>query len=470
MNNIVNNSSGFDTTRFLNDIFLAAENSEDLTKRQLRSIKELSVNLITDDVIIFEVINNNDKILLESVSNVFFKKEIYNILDKEMTIFFKVKDKNSKETQESKSLENNSFISLKKETNDQFHIDDKTGLIKDLTFDNFIMADSNKMVYASAVALSEDSGNSEALKMLYIYGKPGLGKTHLLNAIGNNIIKIFPEKKVRYITSEEFLTIFLEALGKNKLNAFDKVYMNFDVLLIDDMQFFTVKQIETTNKFFHIVNKMISENKKIVFTADIEPKKLKGINERIISRITSGLYWEIQKPDFELREAYIKKYIEGKILPNNINFNNKSIKKIATIMKSNIRELQGAVDKVIFYCEINGEDISEGLIDKLLKSEAKRSLNEIDIQRITYIVSNYFNIPEEQIRGKKRTVNLVKARHIAIYLSRKLTNLTSTQIGMYFHRDHSSVITTEKKINEILTRNKQEYKEIDEIIKIINES
>ena len=235
------------------------------------------------------------------------------------------------------------------------------------------------------------------------------------------------------------------------------------------MQFFTVDQKESTQTFFHIINKMISEKKQIVFTADVEPKKLKGLHERLISRINGGLFWEIKKPDFELREAYIKKHIENKNLPNELSFTEKNIRRIAAIMKTNIRELQGAIDKIVFYCEINNEKVSDNIIDFLLKSEINRSDNEINIKKITDVVLKYFNISEEEIRGKSRIVKHVKARDIAIYLSRKLTNMTTIQIGSYFHRDHSAAIYSDKKIKNILTKNKEKYKEIDEITKIIQE-
>ena len=304
------------------------------------------------------------------------------------------------------------------------------------TFDNFIKGEGNQLARAAAGAISDNPGGT-SFNPLFLYGGVGLGKTHLIQAIGNQIAKNFPEKKVIYLSSDIFTVEFVESIQTNRVNEFSNFYRSMDVLIIDDIQFLIGKE-KTQDLFFHIFNTLHQSRKQIILSSDKAPKDLKGLDERLISRFQWGLTADIQPPELETRIAILKRKAEtyGMLVSNEI------LEYIATNITSNIRELEGCLIKLLANVSLNSKEINFELAKKTVKEIATdRKTTTLTIENITKVVCDHLGVAENKIRDKTRKKEIVLARQIAMYLAKNLTLSSLKTIGLHFGgRDHSTVI------------------------------
>ena len=347
-------------------------------------------------------------------------------------------------------------------------LDPETHLNKNATFDTFVPGDSNRFARTVALAVAEGSGHD--FNPLCIYGGSGLGKTHLLNAIGNYALVKDPNLKVRYVTSEEFTNEFIEALAdtnqsSGQIKEFNRRYREVDVLLIDDIQFLSGKDA-TLEQFFHTFNTLHQANKRIVIASDVPPKDLQGFNERLISRFESGLTVDVKPPDLETRIAILRMIatMNGSNIPNDV-FN-----LIAERFTENIRELEGSLTRVNAYaklnhCEINEEVISHALHDIAVVRDPKRITPELIID----CVADYYSLSADMLRGDSRKKEIALARHVAVYLTREMTGLSLPRIGDAFGRDHSTIINSCDKVTKMLDTSSDMKSSIADLKKIITE-
>ena len=303
------------------------------------------------------------------------------------------------------------------------------------TFDNFIKGENNQLARAAATAISENPGGT-SFNPLFLYGGVGLGKTHLMQAIGNKILEKIPDKRVIYLPSDIFTVQFVESIKSDKVNEFSGFYRSMDVLIIDDIQFLIGKE-KTQDLFFHIFNTLHQARKQIVLSSDKPPKDLKGLDERLISRFQWGLSADIQSPDLETRIAILKKKSEdyGMLVSDEI------LEYIASSITSNIRELEGCLIKLLANSSLNSKDINLDLAKRTVKEIATDRKINISIDNITKTVCSALSIDENKLRDKTRKKEIVLARQLAMFFSKELTKSSLKTIGLHFGgRDHSTVI------------------------------
>ncbi len=343
------------------------------------------------------------------------------------------------------------------------------GLNPKYTFENFVVGSNNKFAHSAAVAVAESPG--KMYNPLFIYGGPGLGKTHLMNAIAGHIITTQPEKSVCYVSSETFTNQLIDALRNSNnislITSFRHRYRNIDVLLIDDIQFIIGKE-STQEEFFHTFNDLIGREKQIIISSDRPPKEFDTLDERLKTRFASGLLADIQMPDYETRMAILQKKAEaeGYVISNEV------YQYIATNIRSNIRELEGALTKLIALSRVESSDISLELAEDALKEfispDRKR---EITADLIINTVAEHFNISSQDLRGSKRNSEIVQPRHIAMYLCRNMTNLSLNSIGESLgKRDHSTIMHGIEKVDNDIKQYEDIRRTIDVLKKKINPS
>lgn len=312
------------------------------------------------------------------------------------------------------------------------------------TFENFIKGEGNELARAAAGAISDNPGGT-SFNPLFLYGGVGLGKTHLIQAIGNQSVLNFPEKKIIYLSSDIFTVEFVESIQSNKVNDFSNFYRSMDVLIIDDIQFLIGKE-KTQDLFFHIFNTLHQSRKQIILSSDKPPKDLKGLDERLISRFQWGLTADIQPPELETRIAILKRKAEtyGMYVSNEI------LEYIATNITSNIRELEGCLIKLLASVSLSSKEITFELAKKTVKEIATdRKTSSLTIETITKVVCEHLGVAENKIRDKTRKKEIVLARQIAMFLAKELTLSSLKTIGLHFGgRDHSTVIHACNSIEE----------------------
>ena len=321
---------------------------------------------------------------------------------------------------------------------------EKAGLNPKYTFSNFIVGDNNNLAHAASLAVAESP--AEIYNPLYIYGGVGLGKTHLMQAIAHFILSADPEKKVLYVTSENFTNEIIDAIrnGSPQANSrFREKYRNADVLLIDDIQFISGKE-STQEEFFHTFNDLYEHKKQIIISSDKPPKEIKGLEERLISRFLWGLPIDLQSPNYETRVAILKKKIElegAPPIPDEVIFY------IAANVSSNIRELEGSLTKIIAYSKLTSSDITLEFAEGVLKDLFTDSQREITPDNIIKIVAEHFGISVSDLSSKKKSSDVVYPRQLAMYLCRTLTEAALSLIGKKLgNRDHSTVLHGYEKI------------------------
>ena len=345
---------------------------------------------------------------------------------------------------------------------------EKSNLNPKYTFDSFIVGDSNKFAYMAAVSVAENPGKT--YNPLFLYGNSGLGKTHLMHAIGNYIIES-SNKKVLYVTSEQFISDFLNLNKKdesgtnfNYIDSFKSKYRGIDVLIIDDIQFLG-GATQTQQEFFNTFNKLYDDNKQIIISSDRSPDDLKKLEDRLRTRFNWGLSVNIYPPEYEMRVEILKKKIIGQNMVGTIS--DDVIAYIANNCDSDVRQLEGALTRVIAYATMfNTSDINLNLaIDALKDYLSKSSFVKNNIQKIQQVVAEYYNITVEDLKSKKRKAEIAFPRQVAIYLCRTLTDESFPKIGIQFGgRDHSTVMHSVDKIDSELKTNPQ-FKDIIDALK-----
>lgn len=339
--------------------------------------------------------------------------------------------------------------------------DPETHLNKSFTFDSFVPGDSNR--FARTVALAVAEGSGQDFNPLCIYGGSGLGKTHLLNAIGNYALVKDPGLKVRYVTSEEFTNDFIDALqntnqSQGQIAEFNRRYRQVDVLLIDDIQFLGGKEA-TLDQFFHTFNSLHQANKRIVIASDVAPKNLKGFEARLISRFESGLTVDVKPPDLETRIAILRMIaaMNGSKIPNDV------LDLIAERFTENIRELEGALTRVTAVASLSNQPVTRALAEQTLQDFFTTDV-EIKPTDIIGQVAKYFHLTFEDIVGSSRTKNVVIPRQIAMYLAREMTSMSLMDIGEVFGgRDHTTVMHACTRIGDKMQQKQEIYNYVMEL-------
>lgn len=302
-------------------------------------------------------------------------------------------------------------------------------------FESYVEGECNKFAKAAALAVAKSPGKT-TFNPLVIYGGVGLGKTHLIQAIGNYAKEHNKSTRVLYVDSERFTMDFINSIQKNKTTDFSGLYRNVDILLIDDIQFFGNKE-KTQDEFFHTFNALHQKGKQIVLSSDRPPKELQGIEERLVSRFQWGLVVDIQAPDLETRQAILQRKAEE----SNIELPGEIFHFIATHITSNIRELEGAMIRLLAYSSLNGEDISLELAKKVLRNVCIGKSRAISIELIQKLTAEHFSFADDLLRSKTRKKEIAQARQISMYLCKLLTDNSLKTIGLHFGgRDHSTVI------------------------------
>lgn len=332
----------------------------------------------------------------------------------------------------------------------QLELDLYDNILPQFTFENFVVGESNKESHSASLASALSPG--AFYNPLFIYGNSGLGKTHLLHAMGNYVKANDPKLKVLYITSTDFITKVINSFKNNTTEDLKQDMYKLDLLLMDDIQFFAGDKVKTHEIFFHIFNELVNNRKQIVITSDKHPTEIKGIEERLISRFYSGLSVSLDSPEFEVAYAILVKKLEQQMFdPENID--DEVIAYLATHFAKDVRKLEGALNRLVFY-SINfgkSERITMDVATKAFKNEMKSVNDIISLDSIKEIVATYYGLTVKQIDSKNRTRIIVNARHISMYLVRKHLDLPYSQIGNEFGgRDHSTVISAYDKIEDLL--------------------
>ncbi|GAB3127673.1 chromosomal replication initiator protein DnaA [Glaciibacter psychrotolerans] len=332
-------------------------------------------------------------------------------------------------------------------------------------FDNFVIGQSNRFAHAAAVAVAE--APAKAYNPLFIYGSSGLGKTHLLHAIGHYAMSLYPGIRVRYVSSEEFTNDFINSIANNRGSLFQSRYRNIDILMIDDIQFLQGKA-ETQEAFFHTFNTLHDHNKQVVITSDLPPKALTGFEDRMRSRFEWGLITDVQAPDLETRIAILRKKAQSEKLqvPHDI------LEFMASKVSSNIRELEGTLIRVTAFASLNRTVVDMDLVQTVLKDLI--TLDEDNVIAPVDIITNtadYFKLTVDDLYGSSRSQAVATARQIAMYLCRELTNLSLPKIGQLFgNRDHTTVMYANKKISELMKERRSIYNQVTELTNRIKQN
>lgn len=325
-------------------------------------------------------------------------------------------------------------------------------------FETFVIGASNRFAHAAAVAVAE--APAKAYNPLFIYGESGLGKTHLLHAIGAYAKELYGNTHVRYVSSEEFTNDFINSIRDDKATAFQRRYRDLDILLVDDIQFLENKE-RTQEEFFHTFNTLYNANKQIVISSDRPPKQLTTLEDRLRSRFEWGLITDIQPPELETRIAILRK----KAAQDKLNAPDDVLEFIASKISTNIRELEGALIRVTAFASLNRQVVDMGLAEIVLKDLIPNEINsEITAPTIMAQTAAYYSLTIDDLCGTSRSRALVNARQIAMYLCRELTELSLPKIGQTFGgRDHTTVMHADRKIRELMAERRSIYNQVNEL-------
>jgi len=415
--------------------------------------KDTSILSCTDKIVVIAVPNSFAQEWLKNKYN----KEIFTCLKKHMPDLEKV---------DYKIVTNAKMAKLFDETKkvnpapiEKVEIKEKPSngnLNQDYVFNNFIVGNSNRLAHAMSISIAKNPGGKK-YNPLFIYGGVGLGKTHLMHAVGNEIIKNFPTKKVIYAPCEVFANEFVDAIQNRKIEAFKKRYRNADLLLIDDIQFLSGKE-GTQEEFFHTFNSLYQTNKQIILTSDRLPQAIPELADRLSSRFAGGMVTDIKQPDFETRCAILQEKCKIK----NLELSDKTIQYIAKNIYSNIRELEGALNKITTHCELYGEKPSEDNVTKILENFISTNKNKnLSPDKIFKVIADFFSIKLEDLIGKRRNKELVHPRQVSMYLMRNEMNYSFPQIGKALGgKDHTTIMYGVDKIQKDLQKNDQLQREI----------
>lgn len=326
------------------------------------------------------------------------------------------------------------------------------------TFESFVVGPSNRFAHAASLAVAESPAKS--YNPLFIYGPVGLGKTHLMQAIGHEMFRRNPRAKVLYITSEQFTNQLINAIKTGATLKFRDKHRNLDCLLIDDIHFIAGKEA-TMEEFFNTFNALYDSHKQIVVSSDKPPKEISNLEERLISRFEWGLVTDIQAPDFETRTAILRKKAERE----NLRIDDAVTAFIADKIKSNIRELEGALIRVVAYSKLVGKQVDEAVAYEVLKDMIVETEKKISVDLIQRKVAEYFDVRPADMTSKRRTRSIAYPRHVAIYLSRELTSLSLPELGDYFGgRDHTTILHAYEKIKKDIKKDQKAKSLVDKLL------
>lgn len=326
------------------------------------------------------------------------------------------------------------------------------------TFDDFVVGPGNRFAHAASVAISEAPAKN--YNPLFIHGPTGLGKTHLMQSIAHETKRRHPGFKILYISSEKFTNQLISAIQTRTTSQFRARYRSLDLILIDDIHFLADKEA-TQEEFFHTFNTLYDAHKQIVVSSDRPPREIPGLEERLVSRFGWGLVTDIQPPDFETRVAILKKKMEKEIIgqvPDDVSFF------IASQFRSNVRELEGALVRVVAYGTLSGKPIDLALAKQVLRDSVEEEGKKINIDQIQRLVAQYFGIDVSDLRSKKRTKSIAEPRQVAMYLIRTLTSHSFPEIGEYFGgRDHTTVLHAFQKVSKDVEKNPKKLRVVEEL-------
>src|SRR5690625_4309575 len=400
-------------------------------------LKNTEARTIDEETIIIDVPNEFARDWLEGHYTNLIREILYDLTGAELTVKFVIPNTEVVEPQEKKEE--------KKQVQPVREISPSTMLNPKYTFETFVIGAGNRFAHAASLAVAEAPAN--AYNPLFIYGGVGLGKTHLMHAIGHYVQETNPEANVLYLTSEKFTNEFINAIMDNKATDFRNIYRNVDVLLVDDIQFLAGKE-QTQEEFFHTFNALHEDNKQIIISSDRPPKEIPTLEDRLRSRFEWGLITDITPPDLETRIAILSKKAkaEGLEIPNEV------MLYIANQIDTNIRELEGALIRVVAYSSLVNADIDTPLaVEALRDIIPNHQPKKITVAAIQKLVAQEYGIQIEDFAARKRTHSIAFPRQIAMYLSRKLTELSLPKIGEEFGgRDHTTVMHACTKIEELL--------------------
>ncbi|MDZ7673143.1 MAG: chromosomal replication initiator protein DnaA [Halanaerobiales bacterium] len=430
------------------------------------------VDLKDDNILMIEVPNDFIKDWIETRYNQLITDVIQNLTDSNLKCRFYTEEELNEifkeETEEESKQEETNNKEEKKNKKDKnaegYNIN--TNLNPKYSFDSFVVGNGNRFAHAAALAVAE--APAKAYNPLFLYGDVGLGKTHLMQAIAHYILKHNPDNKVVYVSSETFTNELINAIKDDRTASFRNKYRNIDILLVDDIQFLANKE-RTQEEFFHTFNSLHEANRQLIISSDRPPKEIPTLEERLRSRFEWGLITDIQKPDLETRIAILRKKADME----NLKVPNEVMIYIANNIQSNIRELEGALIKVIAYSSLVDKDIDTDLAEKALKDLIvdNKEPREVNIELIKDVIVDYYNLKDEDMTSKKRTQKIAFPRQIAMYLSRELTDLSLPHIGDEFGgRDHTTVIHAYNKIEQKIEDDSKFANVVDKIITRINNS
>ncbi|GGM28662.1 chromosomal replication initiator protein DnaA [Paraliobacillus quinghaiensis] len=442
------------------------ENIEDLWASTLESIKEkvskpsydtwlknTNADSITDDTLIVSAPNEFARDWLESRYTNLISDALFEVTGAKLKTKFVIPESENKLDDISEKTKN--VPTIKQQENGE---SPKTMLNDKYTFNTFVIGSGNRFAHAASLAVAE--APAKAYNPLFIYGGVGLGKTHLMHAIGHYVLDHNPSAKVVYLSSEKFTNEFINSIRDNKAVNFRNKYRNVDVLLIDDIQFLAGKE-QTQEEFFHTFNTLHEESKQIIISSDRPPKEIPTLEDRLRSRFEWGLITDITPPDLETRIAILRKKAkaEGLDIPNEV------MLYIANQIDTNIRELEGALIRVVAYSSLINKDINASLAAEALKDIIPSSRPKvITIAAIQEVIAEKYNIRLDEFAAKKRTKSIAFPRQIAMYLSRELTDFSLPKIGEEFGgRDHTTVIHAHEKISKLISQDELLHKDIEDI-------
>lgn len=410
------------------------------------------------------IVSQEDKIIVISVPNSFAKEWLENKYNKAIIKILKNTDSDFKEIKYivKKPTENKKKInpfSLDKDIGQlnfqNFNISKETNLNPKYTFDNFVIGPFNELAHAASLAIIDNLGN--VYNPLFVYGGVGLGKTHLLQAIGNSIVKNNPNKRVKYITTEKFTSSVVNAIRNRSMEELKEMFRSFDLLILDDVQFLSGKE-KTQEEFFHIFNFLYENNKQIILSSDRPPKSIQSLAERLRSRFEGGMIVDISYPDYETRLAILK----NKSKERNYRFSEDILDYIATNVQKNIRELEGCLNKLIVYHKLNNKIPTLDITKTLLKNFVLSRNTHTSPGEIIKAVSDFYDIKEKDILSTSRKKEIVKPRQIAMYLLKKELNSSYPFIGRKMGgKDHTTAIYACEKISKLIQRDENLGGEIE---------
>jgi len=409
-----------------------------------------------DDKYAFFTVSSADYLI--SILNSKYSEVLENIFSEKIGLDVRVRVYKTETYSEEKAIEEFKESEEKKEKSSA-EINTYNNFTEEYTFENFVVGGSNSFAYNASLAVANNP--AAEYNPLLIYGDSGLGKTHLMKAIISKIRREKPHLNVLFITGENFTNEFLDALAKKETSAFKEKYRNIDMLMIDDIQFIAGREA-TQEEFFHTFNTLYELKKQIVLTSDRPPKDMKNLEERIKSRFEGGLIVDIQPPDTELRIAILK----SKCNSMNIKLSNEVLVYIAENVKTNIRQIEGALKKLGAYSFVNNVDIDVEKAKKLLEEFVSSSMSpEQTAEKIIDAVSVKYGIKKEDIKGKSRSKEIAWARHVSIYLIRNITDLSLQTIGKIFGRDHSTVLASIEVVNKEIMENPVSDNDVKELMR-----